>query len=389
MEIKFEKIDGGSLMFYLWSGLLLLLVLGGVYVTYLMQTHGMFLSGLTNRIPWGIQVVLADYYIGMAVGCMVVAALCESLPNTAYRSFSRLAVFLALLFSIAALLSQIADQGRYGYAMIRTITRFNASSLFSINTFFYLTFIIFCCLFLYSLLTGKQMLAKIISLTGILWAIVLHSATGHIYGLFPRELYRSLLAAPIFIAAAAASGVAAFILITAALFKLAKRTTDYAHVKRSGRILGIVVIISLCLVAVENIFRFFKYESPHAELFFLFGGFHSALFWVGFILFGCVAPVYILFRKNTQLPGIVLASALVIFGVLCERWLMILPGLMLPPDLFPWREVVEGSGVVPEGIAGYSASFPELAQAFGILGLAGLLFLWGIKFLKIVPGKNP
>ncbi|MBN2321867.1 MAG: polysulfide reductase NrfD [Acidobacteria bacterium] len=385
MEVKFEKVEGGSIMFYLWSSLLAFLVLGGVYAAGLMHTHGMFLSGLTNRIPWGIQVVLAGFYIGMSVGCMIIAALCESIRNTAYRSFSRIAVFLALLFSIAAFLSVIADQGRIGHALIRSFTHFNSTSLFSISRILNFTLCLLCCIFLYALLTGKEKLAKIISLIGVLWAVVLYSATGYIYGLYPRELYGALLAPPIFIAAAAASGIAAFILVTVAVFKLTQREPDDRPLHRTGRILGIVVIVSLCLVAIENVFRLSNCESLHAALFFLFGGFHSMLFWVGGILIGGIAPVYILLRKNAQTPRIVLASALVIFGVLCQRWLLVLPGLMFPPDPLPGWEIVAESGIAPEGVVGYSASFVELAQALGIFGLVGLLFLWGVKFLKLVP----
>ena len=386
MEIKFEKIEGGSIMFYLWSGLLVLLVLGGIYAASLTHTHGMFLSGLTNRIPWGIQIVLADFYIGMSVGCMVIAALCESVGNTAYRSFPRIAVYLALLFSIAAFLSVISGQGRLGPALIGSFTHFNPASLFSINQALTSTLYIICCIFLYTLLAGKETLAKIISLIGVLWTIVLYSAAGYIYGLFSRELYGALLAPLVYTAAATASGIAAFILVTVAAFKLTKRDLDERYLPRSGRILGIVVIVSLSLVAVENVFRLSGTESLHAALFFLFGGFHSILFWVGFILIGGIAPVYILLRRNAQTPGIMLASILVVFGVLCERWLLILPGLMYPPALFSrWEEIVTESGVAPEGVVGYSVSFVELAQAFGILGLVGLLFLWGVKFLKLVP----
>lgn len=388
MEIKFEKVEGGSVMFYLWSGLLTLLVLGGIHATSLMHTHGMFLSGLTNRIPWGIQVVLADYYIGIAVGCMIMAALCESISKIAYRAFSRITASLALLFTIAALLSQITDQGRIGYALIRPFTHFNASSLFSVNYIFYFTFIPVSCLFLYALLTGREKLAKIAAMIGVLWAVVLHSGTGYIYGHFPRELHSALLAPPTYIAAALASGTAVSILVTFAVFKPAKRDLDDKHLLWSGRILRTVVIVSLCLVAVENIIRLFNNESIYAALFFLFGGFHSILFWVGFILIGGIAPVYILLRKNTQTPGIVFASALVLFGVLCECWLLVLPGLTFQPDLFQGWKIVEESGGGSESIAGYSMSFPELAQALGIIGLVGLLFLWGMKFLKLVPGNN-
>lgn len=128
-------------------------------------------------------------------------------------------------------------------------------------------------------------------------------------------------------------------------------------------------------------------ESREAAHFLLFGGFHSFLFWVGLVLLGCVIPAVTLFRKDVGISGIVCTSILVISDVFCGCWLRALPGLMFPPELFPGWEIVPESAVMPEGIIGYSVSFAELLQALGIFSLSGLLFLCGMKFLRIVPGE--
>ncbi len=389
MGVQFEKIQGNSMMFYLWSLLLAALVLGGVYVTCLLNLYGMFLSGLTNRVPWGIQVVLADYYIGMAVGCIVIAALYEISDKWKDKSFSRIAVYLALLFSIAAGLSMMANQGRIGLALSRSFTHFNSTSLFSIHYIFYFSFGLVCCILLYALLNDKARLSRIISLVGVLLAVALHSGTGFLFGLLPRELYRSPMKPLIYVATGTASGIGAFLLVIVVLNKLTKRKTDFALLNRAGRILALALIAGLCFTAIENIYRSYQAESRQAILFFLFGGFHSVLFWVGWILLGCIAPAAILLRKTAGVAGIVFASILALFGVFLERWLMILPGLISPPDLFPGWEILPESTVMPEGVVGYSISFPEWLQASGIFGLTGFLFLWGLKFLKLIPGKNP
>jgi Ni/Fe-hydrogenase subunit HybB-like protein len=93
----------------------------------------------------------------------------------------------------------------------------------------------------------------------------------------------------------------------------------------------------------------------------------------------------ILFRRKTgkSIKWIALASALVVFGVLCERYVIVLPGLTHPPELFPGMEIT--SSVIEEGIASYSVSFLEVLQAFGVLGVIGFLFGWGLKYLKLLP----
>ncbi len=54
MEIKFERLEGKSSQFYLLLLVLGLLALSGIYSTYLMYQHGIYVSGMTNRIPWGL-----------------------------------------------------------------------------------------------------------------------------------------------------------------------------------------------------------------------------------------------------------------------------------------------------------------------------------------------
>jgi Ni/Fe-hydrogenase subunit HybB-like protein len=77
------------------------------------------------------------------------------------------------------------------------------------------------------------------------------------------------------------------------------------------------------------------------------------------------------------------SSALVVIGVLCERYLIVIPGQTHPPELFPGMEVT--GTVLSEGVASYSISFLELLQALGVLGLIGLLFALGLKLLPLHP----
>ena len=141
----------------------------------------------------------------------------------------------------------------------------------------------------------------------------------------------------------------------------------------------------LYFLLVENAYRAYVIELRHAAIFYLFGGYHSILFWVGLIIVGLVIPMAMLFNKRTgkTIRWIVLASSLVIFGVLCERYVIVLPGLMHPPELFPGMKITQS--VFQEGIATYNISFLEVLQAVGVFGMIGFMFGWGLKFLKLLP----
>jgi Ni/Fe-hydrogenase subunit HybB-like protein len=95
--------------------------------------------------------------------------------------------------------------------------------------------------------------------------------------------------------------------------------------------------------------------------------------------------MFILFRKKTgqSVRWVVFASALVVFGVLCERYVIVLPGLTHPPEIFPGMEIIQS--VVEEGIAVYRVSVLEILQALGVLGVIGFLFGWGLKYMKLLP----
>ena len=142
--------------------------------------------------------------------------------------------------------------------------------------------------------------------------------------------------------------------------------------------------MTLYLVAVENFHRGYHAESAEAARFFLFGGLHSLLFWGGTVLVGSVLPLLVLLsKKGKSVPWIRFAAILVVIGVFCERYLIVLPGLLHPPNLFPGK-TVRGT-VLSEGIATYSVTFYELLQVLGILSFIALAVLLGLKLLKLLP----
>ncbi len=133
MEVKFARIEGTSKSFYLTVAVFVALILAGVYSTYLMYAHGLYLSGMTNRVPWGLQISMAIYYIGLSAGSLVVSGLYGIFGKMEYKPFARIAAFLAMLFLMAGLLSIFTDQGRIDRLFVMPFTYFNPTSMFSLN----------------------------------------------------------------------------------------------------------------------------------------------------------------------------------------------------------------------------------------------------------------
>jgi molybdopterin-containing oxidoreductase family membrane subunit len=385
MEIKFESIEGRSFHYNLLLIIFAAFALAGLIATYYVCVKGLYVTGMTNRVPWGLQIVMAVYYIGLSAGSLVISGLYGVFGKQEYKPFARIAVYLAMLFLIAGLLSILTDQGRIDRVFVEPFVYFNLQSMFSINPLLYTGHILICIIYLWALFTEKKKLTVIVATTAFGWAFCVHSGTGAIFGFGARMLYESPLLPASFVAAAMASGTALMILMIVGLFKVTKRHVDDELVVWLGRFLAVCVLVVIYFLLVENAYRVYVVELRDAALYYLFGGFHSLLFWVGLILVGCCIPMLILFRRSTgsSIRWIVLASSLVVFGVICERYVIVLPGLTHPAELFPGMEITRSA--LNEGIAGYSVSIPEVLQALGVFGVIGFLFVWGLKTFKLLP----
>ena len=292
-----------------------------------------------------------------------------------------------MLFLIAGLLSILTDQGRMGRVFVQPFVYFNLQSMFSINPILYIGHILICILYLWVLFKEKKKLTTVVATTAFGWAFCVHSGTGAIFGFGARVLYESPLLPASFVAAAMASGTAFMILMIVTLFRITKRHLDDELILWLGRFLAVCLVVVTYFLFVENAYRVYVVELRKAALYYLFGGFHSVLFWGGLIGLGCALPMFLLFRRKTgrSVGWVLFASALVVFGVLCERYVIVIPGLTNPPELFPGMEIVGAAAT--EGIATYTVSFIEVVQALGVLGVTGFLFLAGLKAFYLLPSE--
>ena len=384
MEIKFERLAGKSSQQNLLLLVLGLLVLSGVYSTYVMYQHGIYVSGMTNRIPWGLQIIFCVFYIGLSAGSLVISSLYGIFGKIEYKPFARIAVYLALLLLVAALMSIMTDLGRLGNLQ-SSFSNFNFLSMLSINPFLYNMYILICIVYLWAMLKEKDKLVRTMALIAVIWAILVHSGTGAIFGFVPRELYQSPLLPPSFISAALSSGTALMILVILSLFRITKRPLDGELVVRLGRLLAVFVVIVMYFLFVENAYRLYIGESREAAHYFLFDRVMGTVFWGGLIITGSIIPAVLLFHPKTgrSVRAIATASVMVVFGVLCERYLIVIPGQTHPPDLLPGMEIT-GSPIA-EGIVTYSISIYEILQAVGVAAMVGLAFVVGLRAMKLLP----
>jgi molybdopterin-containing oxidoreductase family membrane subunit len=134
------------------------------------------------------------------------------------------------------------------------------------------------------------------------------------------------------------------------------------------------------------LYRAYLIGSREAQWYFLFGGAHSAVFWFGLMFMGVFIPAVILFSPaKNSIKMINVAAILHVIGVLCERYIIVVPGQTHPADILPNMQV-ESAALLTEKV-GYSISFLEAVQALGIAAMVAIAFVLGLRIFAMLPTK--
>ncbi|MBI5636821.1 MAG: polysulfide reductase NrfD [Nitrospinae bacterium] len=388
MKTKFSAIGGNSAGFRLLVVMLGLLSLGGFWSAYMMYLHGHHITGMTNAIPWGFPIVMAVYLIGLSAGSLVLSALSSVFGRTEFKPLARISALLAALLLIGALMCIILDWGRPDRILVPFFSM-NPRSMFSLNGMLYSAYIGICFVYLWAMFNNREKLVKLLGYTAVFWAVLVHSGTGAIFGFVgARELYSSPLLPPSFIAAALSSGTALMIMVLYGTFKLTGRALDDELIRRLGLYLAAFIVVVAYLVFIENVTRSYWPGNYAVQKFLLLSGNkYSLIFWIGMIGCGLLFPFVILANPATgkSVKWILFASALVVIGVLAERYIIVIPGQVMPMEMFPGYHI---AGPFQDGrVIDYCISPMEILFGAGILSFVFFLYALGLKFFEMMPDK--
>ncbi len=383
MDLSYSPVEGKSRSYKLLVAVLAALALLGLVsfgVSYI-QGHQVF--GANNAVPWGMPIILFVYFIGLSAGSLILSSLTYVFGQEQYKPIARIAVFTAILLIFAAMVFIFVDLGRPEkfWRLFMFFYLNNMTSMFAINGILYGGYFILSLIYFGFIVANKPKYTRIIGTIAVIWAVMVHTGTGTIWGVVgTREIYSSPIKPFEFLAAAITSGTGLLILVVTATLYFTKRTIDKKLLLSLARLLAIVIIVLLVMVFFDKLIHAY---FPHREgTIFLFTGPYWWLFWCLQIGMGIVIPLIILFhpRAGKTVKGVLIASASVVIGVLGERTALVIPGTAQVQQLYP--------GTI-EGIWGAVGTFPitfwETALSIGIIALAALLFVLGLKYLEILP----
>ncbi|MCI2400133.1 NrfD/PsrC family molybdoenzyme membrane anchor subunit [Aliiroseovarius subalbicans] len=371
----------------LWQlgGLMIAFILAALWSVWTVEHHGHVITGMNNQIVWGLPHVFAIFLIVAASGALNVASIASVFGQKAYKPMARFSSLLAITLLVGGLAVVVLDLGRPD-RLIVAMTTYNFSSIFAWNVLLYNGFIVIVGGYLV-LQMMRKVDARWVKAAGVIafvWRLALTTGTGSIFGwLVARPGYDAAIMAPLFIAMSFAFGLAVFLLVLMALFRLSDRMIGDAILIRLGRLLGIFAAAVLYFTAVQHLTNLYATEHGGVEWFILKdGGIFTALFWIVQVMIGGLAPMALVFL-NPSRSSTMLASTLVVIGGIAQVYVIVIGGQAYPLDIFPGFEVVEGFN---EGVVNtYTPSFYEILLGLGGVAIALFAAGLGAKVLRVLP----
>jgi len=383
-RVHYREIEGDSGGFYALLGALGALILAGLGASWYMEHNGHYVTGMSNRIVWGMPHVFAIFLIVAASGVLNVASIASVFGRELYKPLARLSGLLALTLLAGGLAVLVLDLGR-PERLIVAMTHYNFKSIFAWNIFLYTGFYAIVAVYLWTMFERRMNdYSKPAGLFAFVWRLILTTGTGSIFGfLVAREPYASALLAPMFIIMSFSFGLAIFVLVLMAACKWTGRALGDVVLNRLRNLLGVFVATVLYFVAVHHLTNLYIARQHDVERFFLWeGGIYTALFWFGQVLIGGVLPLALLFGTTSR-RAIAAAAVCVILGGFAQLYVLIIGGQAYPQLMFPEKEV--SSSVFDGVVAAYAPSLPEVALGVGGVALALALTAVALKVLPFLP----
>ena len=388
-HVEFREVEGKGAGFLALAVLLALVTLAGVLAGHHMDVEGHHVTGMNNRIVWGLPHVFAVFLIVAASGALNVASLSSVFGRAAYEPLARLSGVLAIALLAGGLAVLVLDLGRPDRLVV-AMTHYNFSSIFAWNILLYTGFMAVVVVYLWMHMERRmQRHVRRAGVVALAWRIVLTTGTGCIFGfLVARQAYDAAIMAPLFVAMSLSLGLAVFILVLLGAETVTARPLDDGLLRRLARLQALFVSVVLYFVVARHLANLYVAEHAAVERFLLVdGGQYPAVFWGGQIVAGTIAPLAILWRRRPLPRGwIAAAAALVVAGGLSQLHGIIIGGQAAPLDIFPGKDVIEGALVAGEP-SHYVASVPELLLGLGGVGVSGLILVVAVRVLRILPGR--
>jgi Ni/Fe-hydrogenase subunit HybB-like protein len=393
LRIKLSSVN----LWLVWVGLLSLFITVGLASGILVFWKGLWLTNLTDLVPWGLWITIDLSSIALSAGAFTMAAAVYLIGLKRYQPVARTATFIGLIGYTMALLSLLLDIGRpdrFWHALVY----WNKHSLLwevTMCVTLYLMVLVFECLPTFATLqwlrtrfpglTEKMShmhnYAPVLAVVGLGLSILHQSSLGAVYGVIKaRPIWFRPEMPVVFMFSAIIGGVS----LTLFVSMLASRLTPRARVndglmERLSYFVGWGLVAYLFFRFWETLAMTYTYYPGRTEgLELLTSGPLSFNFWVGEMLVGILVPMILLLWTKTRFSLFwrMLALAMAVGGLIAYRWDTNLSGLLAVVSYLP--------GAPNVGYTSYRPSLIEYLSGLGIVSYGVLALSLGVRYLKVV-----
>ena len=287
-----------------------------------------------HEMPLGIPIATYFYLTGLSAGSFIISTLAYGFGMLKFKPIGKIGVVMAILLLIIApmiLLIDLEQPLRFWHLILYL----RITSPITWGTFLLTLYPMNCMIYGYFMFKGDLKRTKIFGLIGIPLALLVHGYTGFILALGKaRVLWNTAIMPPIFLVSAMVSGIALMILVVIVkdFILQRKKEPDRTLIYALGKFLVASIVLDLLLIGIDlSVLLTSTTEAYMAALMLLDGQF-SLLFLGVEVILGAIIPLLLLLSPFTKhwIPGLALASVLVMIGIFAMRCIMVIGGLSVP-----------------------------------------------------------
>ena len=370
-------------------------VVAGLALWAVQLSGGMVQTAMRNLDSWGLYITMFMFFVGLSAGGLIISSVPKAFGIKSFGGISKVAVFSSVACTVAAIGFVVVDLGQPA-RLWELFAYSNLGSPLMWDIIVLGTYLILSCVYLWAQIQAEKgkvshTALRVISVVALVTAVLVHSVTAWIFGLQPaHEMWHTALLAPWFVSSALVCGTALVLCVSVALRAAGYLALDQANVVKLAKLLGAFVCVDLYFFGCDLLTEAFPMGSGLEVVQMLVSGPLAPFFWVEVV--GCAVCAVVCFVPSLRrTPLLVGGSLLAIVGIFCKRVQLLVGGFQLanldmPGALTPMQHTAWGDGL--SAIYGAMVYWPtplEFGVCLGVVALAVLIFLLGLKFLPLRP----
>jgi Ni/Fe-hydrogenase subunit HybB-like protein len=381
----------------IWLAFLALLLTSALAGAYLVFSRGLWITNLTDLVPWGLWITIDLSSIALSAGAFTLCAAVYLIGLKRYQPVARTATFIGLIGYTMAMLSLLLDIGRpdrFWHALIY----WNDHSLLwevTMCVMLYLTVLVFEAMPIFAnwswlakrfpgltaKMRGVHHYAPYLAIVGLGLSMLHQSSLGGVYGVLKaRPLWYKPEMTVLFMFSAIIGGISLTILASmlASLLTPKAKVNDFL-LERVSHFVAWALVGYLYFRFWDAFAQHYTYDPGRTEGFeLLTGGPLSFNFWVLEMLLGALVPMILLLTSSTRQNRFwrMLSLALIVIGVVAYRWDTNLSGLLVVMPYLPGQQAI--------GYTSYTPSLVEIVTGWGVIAYGLLAFSLGVRYLNVV-----